>query len=316
MTSQRNTTGYFFKRTAFFILSCILFYIIFICIYGNFVNDAFKKNLHFQSFSYGYTHTRLSEAKQVKDIDVLFIGSSHTYRGFDTRIFNETKLSAFNLGTSSQTPIQTRLLLKRYLHSIRPKLIVYEVCPLILSVDGVESAIDIISYDKNDMQSIKMAFDLNNIKVFNTLIYGFYKNMVDSELSYIEPKQEYDKYIPGGYVERTITYYNTAEKSIQNQLWVWKKNQQDAFEDIIKLLQENNIQLLLIQSPVTKNLYNSFTNNRDFDAKMKQYGLYYNFNEIIHLNDSLHFYDTDHLNQKGVVLFNNELINRIIKTNK
>jgi hypothetical protein len=32
-------------------------------------------------------YSRLSEIKNYKDIDILFLGSSHTYRGFDTRIF-------------------------------------------------------------------------------------------------------------------------------------------------------------------------------------------------------------------------------------
>ena len=33
-----------------------------------------------------------------------------------------------------------------------------------------------------------------------------------------------------------------------------------------------------------------------------------NTDELISLNDSLHFYDSDHLNQNGVVIFNKKLI--------
>ena len=41
---------------------------------------------------------------------------------------------------------------------------------------------------------------------------------------------------------------------------------------------------------------------------MGMYSEYYNFNEILTLNDSLSFYDYDHLNQNGVELFNKKLI--------
>jgi hypothetical protein len=41
---------------------------------------------------------------------------------------------------------------------------------------------------------------------------------------------------------------------------------------------------------------------------MSSYSTYYNFNEKMTLNDSLHFYDANHLNQNGVELFNEKLI--------
>ena len=41
---------------------------------------------------------------------------------------------------------------------------------------------------------------------------------------------------------------------------------------------------------------------------MSTYSKFYNFNEIIDLNDSLHFFDSHHLNQNGVKIFNNKLI--------
>jgi len=78
-------------------------------------------------------------------VDILFLGSSHSYRGFNPQYFSGYK--TFNLGSSAQTPIQTNLLLKRYLHQLNPKTIVYEVYPISLSIDGVESSSDIIAND-------------------------------------------------------------------------------------------------------------------------------------------------------------------------
>ena len=81
--------------------------------------------------------TRLKEVKTVKNVDILFLGSSHTYRGFDTSIFHDCGYSAFNLGSSSQTPIQTLTLANRYLKQLNPKLVVLEVYPGNFTGDGV-----------------------------------------------------------------------------------------------------------------------------------------------------------------------------------
>jgi hypothetical protein len=37
----------------------------------------------------------------------------------------------------------------------------------------------------------------------------------------------------------------------------------------------------------------------------------YDFNTIINLDDTLHFYDSNHLNQKGVEVFNHSLISEL-----
>ena len=41
---------------------------------------------------------------------------------------------------------------------------------------------------------------------------------------------------------------------------------------------------------------------------MQEYSTYYNYNKLLNLNDTLDFYDDDHLNQSGVTVFNQALI--------
>ena len=72
---------------------------------------------------------------------------------------------------------------------------------------------------------------------------------------------------------------------------------------------------MLVYAPIPKANYNSFSNNTYFDSIMKSYAPYYNFNETISLIDSLHFYDADHLNQDGVHIFN-EKVMEVLKEKK
>ncbi|MBN1251309.1 MAG: hypothetical protein JXA16_04175, partial [Bacteroidales bacterium] len=291
-----------------FITSLLLFVIFFSIFYicALFLPSIFKPNLNYRLGAYGHMYTRLSEVKNVTNLDILFLGSSKSYRGIDTRIFKKNGFNTFNLGSSSQTPIQTKVLLKRYLTKLKPKLIIYEVYPLTFSIDGVESALDIISNEKNNFNSIKMAFELNHIVVYNTLLYSMIRNALNLNSSYIEPiKKGDDKYISGGFVEKEIKFFKHVEYPMKN--WTFNETQFSEFNEIVDFINKQGIQLILVNAPVTPSLNNSYINNSDFDSIMSNYSKYYNFNKILNLNDSLYFYDSNHLNQYGVKLFNEKL---------
>ncbi len=54
--------------------------------------------------------------------------------------------------------------------------------------------------------------------------------------------------------------------------------------------------------------YKSFRRINEFKKRMLKLGIYYDCNELLNLNDTLHFFDSHHLNQDGVEIFNTELI--------
>ncbi|MFT3904611.1 MAG: hypothetical protein QM727_15675 [Niabella sp.] len=298
----------FFKSILLFAMVVLIVYPFLIFLAGYFpIPQALKPNLSYRIVSSGYMFTRIKEAKQLNsNLDILFLGSSHSYRGFDPRNFRGK--NTFNLGSSSQTPIQTKILLERYLSSLKPKMVIYEVYPGSLSMDGVESSLDLIANDKNDFKSIKMAFELNNIKIYNTLIYAGIEDIFNINKNNVGPiKQGKDTYISGGFVESEIRYYKFATPSTQE--WNLKEKQLKVFNECIELLKKRNIKTILVYAPITAGLYNSYKNNDFVDSIFSSYQLeYLNFNKLIKLNDSLHFYDAHHLNQNGVELFNKKLI--------
>ena len=90
--------------------------------------------------------------------------------------------------------------------------------------------------------------------------------------------------------------------------WIYNPKQFEAFEKIIARLKDEKIRFILVYAPIASSLYKSYTNQKAFDKKMSGFGDYYNFNVIIQLDDSLHFYDADHLNRKGVEVLNENLL--------
>ncbi len=298
----------FLIKITLFITCSILFYIVALPIWKNVLPKEFSPNIYYKLGGYGHMYTRLKEAKETDSVDILFLGSSHTYRGFDPRVFKEKGYKTFNLGSSAQSPIQTHVLLKRYLDKIKPKQIIYEVYPATLASNGVESSLDIVSNDKNDLYSLIMALKINHIKTWNTLIYAWYRDLFNVNKDFKEnPVKWKDLYIKGGYVQKEVSYFKPPKKWDSKEITI-NKMQLKYFNEIIKDIKKRNIDLLLVYAPIPSENYNRYKNNKYFDSLMSTYAKYYNFNKIVKLNDTLHFFDSHHLNQNGVKIFNEKLL--------
>ncbi|MDH4474222.1 MAG: hypothetical protein QE487_16570 [Fluviicola sp.] len=297
-----------------------VFYILMVIFWGDFMPERYKKNLIYNRGSFGHTLSRLNDAANTKDVDVLFLGASTCYRGFDTRYFESKGFVSFNLGSSSQTPINTHQLLKRYLRQLKPKLVVYEVYPETFQIDGVESTLDITANDRVDLYSAQMVFKTLNAKTLNTYIYASYRQLAGkNDLSRQPKRRETDTYIDrNGFVERDLTYfkYLTYKNEVKNgkvikKEWIIRPEQQAAFEATIALLKAEKIPFVLVRAPITSRLNDSYENNAEFEAYIQQHGRYYNFNKRLQLNDSLDFYDAVHLNRNGVKVFNEALYKQL-----
>lgn len=290
-----------------FMLFAFVLYVLLVVLTGNFEAGLSRKNLKYRKGSIGYLHTRLQEVDTAQNVDILFLGSSHSYRGFDTRIFTRHGLRTLNLGSSAQSVLQTEVLLRRYLTKIHPATIIWEVSPASLMSDGVESSLDIVSNDTNDLWSVLMAVRQNHITVYNTLIYSIYLDVFHQNANFIEEKRKADDtYIAGGFVEKDPQPFQVWRRPPSEV--VINEKQFTSFERCLALIHAAGIRLIMVQSPVARPLYASYLHHDEFDAKIGAYGTYLNFNKILSLNDSLDFYDSDHMNRSGVKIFNEKLI--------
>lgn len=299
----------FFKNIFIFIPFALVLYCIGIFVFGQFMPSYLKPNLKSTRNKGGYTLTRLQEVKTVSDLDILFVGSSHAYHGFDTRIFEEAGYTAFNLGTSAQTPLQTKFLLERYLDKVNPKEIIFQVSPFIFALDGVESTVDILSNDSVDLASVKLSLTLNDINVYNALVFSVFEDLTKAKTSFSEkPVIDKKRYISGGYVESTSLSYKGNQVIVTD--FDFKNIQLEAFTDMVKLVKHRGIKYHLVYVPITRSLYEAVLRQSDFESIMARYGGYDDYNKMMSL-DSTNFYDRHHLNKKGVHVFNQKLIEEL-----
>lgn len=287
-----------------FIAFAIPLYIIILFLWTLIFPQFMAKNVRSSIAAYGHLFSRVQDVKSVKNPDILFLGSSHTYRGFDTRIFTKYGYKTFNLGSSSQSPINTQVLMKQYLDEIKPKFVVYEICGETLETDGVESSLDMLSNNKIDGNVTEMVFKLNNLKTYNTLIYNFIRQKLNLNDNIIEPKnQDGNFYIKGGgFVESFYRKNPLEEEKIRT--WNVIDYQEEKLKENIEILKKKNIPFLLVQTPITEKMYKARTNNKEVEDMIANLGPYKNFQGVLKLNDTLDFYDSNHLNQEAVVKFN------------
>ncbi len=277
------------------------------------INYHFKENVRLITGGYGHMFSRIQEINTKDSIDILILGSSHAYRGFDTRLMHFNQNTVFNLGSSSQSHHQTKQLIKTYVPKLKPKYVIYEVFPNTLTSDGVESSLDLISNADLNNHTLEMACKVRDIRTFNTLILRCFREVSGKHSELTEPiiKKE-DTYISGGFVQKEFKTY-IHDDDIDKKIWKTNKSQLQSFIDNIEYLKKNDIITILVFAPISQQLYQAFKNLNYYDSLYSSQEVkYINANHMnLNLNDSLHFYDLHHLNQKGVEIFNRKLSQEI-----
>lgn len=299
----------FIKNCALFSLGSLLVYVLALLAWGTWMPNIFKPNLINDIETGGMTQLRLEEAKTIQQKNILFLGSSHTYRSFDPRIFEAAGYSSFNLGTSSQSHLQTEILLQRYFKQIQPKLVVYEVYPETFLYDGLESGLDLIKEDTIDFLALQMSLKINNIKAYNALVYEYFMQILGKERKTLSKIQGVDTYIQGGFVARQLQ--QAQLQNFQSEYIHFSAFQLNSFKRNIQFIKDQGCEVLLVFAPIPPSKYKLLEGMPHFDTVMQEQAHYIDFNTCISLNDTLDFYDANHLNQKGVTIFNPILIDSI-----
>ncbi|WP_374329189.1 hypothetical protein [Soonwooa sp.] len=303
----------FLINIGLFTVFAVFFYIIIMPLWGSVMPPFMAKNVRNCMGCYGHTFTRMKDAAKTKDIDVLIVGSSHAYRGIDPRIFEKEGITAFNLGSSSQTPINTKALLHQYLDKIKPKMVLYEAYAGTLTIDGVESSLDLLSNNKIDINAINMADEIHNLLAYNTLLFSSFRQTFGLNKNFKEaPKQAGDHYIsPTGFVETEYrkNIFNKEDKTH----WDLRENQKEELTNNINYIKSKGIEVYIIQTPITQKLYDAINNNAEVDHFLSSLGTYKSYQHALPLKDSTDFYDSNHLNQIAIEKFNPILVTDVKK---
>ena len=249
-------------------------------------------------------------------IDLLFIGSSHSYCTFNTHLFDHyLECNSLNLGTDSQSLSITYSAILEILKKQNPKVIVIEIYPIERQVEtlALRSHLDTMGFSINKLRLIKNALSVSEIgkNLTNTIYYhNRWKEFKELRV---------DKKVYGDYGERiknkgfTGYYWDFIRNSLHYDIYEneWNKNINTSssisrnslvlLENIFKICQKKKIKVILTSPPIIGDhntlgiLYNS-----DLKELMTNYNIdSIDFNDGTKKYEKICFLDNGHLSLAG-----------------
>ena len=270
-------------------------------------------------FHLGQSLKRYREIKNFQNIDILFAGSSHAYRGFDPRIFKKAGYTSFNLGSTAQTALNSYFLIKRFYDQLNPKLVIYEIYfGALVSEDGLESYYDLLNNTEFSYEIIEMALATRNPHSLNAMMSTYLDRLATPFDKLVQQPFPGEKYIRGGYCETELTpkniefeyYGNVSIPSVQLEY----------LTRIINYVHKKGAEIIFVTHPLPKELRATVHNYQAIQTQLRSLAedhdvLFYDFNDFMELETYKYFKDDDHLNATGVTLFNHALLN-LLRKNK
>ena len=269
--------------------------------------------------------------KKGKNIDLLFLGTSHAYRSFDPAIFDEALgVDSYNFGTSMQTISTSYYILKEVLKTNHPQQVVFELTyscfnekehlPLksVIVSQYMRPSVNKLDYLLHEYEFEDIFYGLipaycfrenmepetlaENLKNKSTAAFkNYHPSITKSETEWMESKGFV-------YTDKELSIYHMGKRKPE----AWDESQLsskylDYLDRIIALCKEENVELIFVTAPSPEatllELGNYDAVCRYLDALAEKNNItYYNFNlvlpEIMKLTN-FDFYDSHHVNGEG-----------------
>jgi len=256
--------------------------------------------------------------------DIVVLGSSRAQHHYNPEIFTKKiGLSFTNSGVNGGYGIYLPAFqIEQMTNNYFPKVIFVEINPnalgywkgnydrLSVLMPFVDRYPDVFNYLvlKDDFLKLKLlskSYRYNSL-IYNELIYNLLSNKFKHVKSFIPIKKSLSPLDSVANVDG-IKNYNTNATDL---------NMQIIFEKLIKVIQNKNIKLIFVNSPIYNNKavnYYSFAGKKAIQTMNDNNIRFWDYsNDSTFLNKYYLFGDRLHLNQKGADIFSNILAERLV----
>lgn len=257
---------------------------------------------------------RFREIENYKDVDVLFVGSSHAFRSFDPRIFRVHGLSVFIMASRAQTPLNAYYLLEKHIKRLNPKLIVVETYYEVFGRDGLESLLELVENLPLDRELWRIAWATKNIRSINAILIRILERGREPVQSLSASLFPQDTYIEGGYLETQEGYRGNWNLEPHHINIITE--QFEYLGRVIRLAKESGSRIVLVTQPLPHETREKILNRSEVSRMIAQIAEahevdYIDFNERSLLEEDIYYIDYHHLGQNGVNVFNTTLISEL-----
>lgn len=253
----------------------------------------------------GNTYRKFHEYDPALHYDVITLGSSHAYRGYDPHIFREAGISLYNLGSTAQTPINSFAILKAYITKANTGLVLLDCYENAMALDGMESTADLSQNITSDAAVLRMFTAIRDPRILN--MFTIRKLMADEPAAYAD-----SSYVEAGFSTKTDSAKGEIDYGLDLTFELGER-QPEYLVKCIRYCQEQGIPIVLVTHPLPKasNRPRHDAFHAVIDSVCQVTGveyLDYAFEHGLPLNDRDHYYDHNHFNRAGVRIYNPKLI--------
>lgn len=259
----------------------------------------------------GGTWLKLHQFDKEKKWDVIVLGSSHAFKGYDPAVFSKYGLEMYNLGTSNQHMMCSYYIAKNALNKENCKLVILDIYDRVFSNEMIESMSDIIQNTPDDKTAIDIALSTPDIRAINMITLRFF-NKTTVPLNY-----DTLGYVRGYQVAKQFVNASNADK--KKVAFRYKSNERQIryLDKMLAYLKQSEIPVVVTEHPLP-NIYTVREHDKflaDIKPVLEKHGVrfldYTNDQDFIHKLS--YFSDENHLNHLGVPKYNERLIKDLVQ---
>lgn len=255
----------------------------------------------------GPSWKKMRDFPEGESFDLIFIGSSHAYRGYDPANFSQAGIKSFNLGTSNQHQMASYSIARQYIKPGTCKMVLIDIYDRVFASDGYESMSDMVINSEHDTQAWDVALRMKDIRAANMLLFRYFNKL--------SPPLNTDTLdIRNGY--QALEKQLSMPGKPKNYRYVSNPTQVKYLEKLIVYLQKQGIRVIMASHPLPTVYVPSDHDvfRRDIEVLMNRYKVpYFDYTDYKPIGGMWYFADESHLNQRGVNTYNATLIRQLQK---
>ena len=258
-------------------------------------------------FRGGFTYITFRQFDPNAKHDILLLGSSHAYRGYDPAIFREHGYNMFNLGTNSQTNLVSYFIAKNYIKKENCNMVIIDVYDRVFITSTLESISDIVQNINSNKAAVEICLALKDIRTVNMLSLRLFNNF--NGVFNADTAGVVNGFIPYNTQLTETDMVKEPELEALDQAIVY-------FEKLIIYLQKEGIKVVLAEHPVPFVYAISPEQHALMVEKIKPILTRYNVPFYDHLYDSTmtdikYYANYNHLSISGIKKYNNILLEEL-----
>lgn len=293
---------------SFFAAYIILFAVLFFFQPGGipFLYRATQGNL----WKGGGTHLKFQQFDRTKKWDVIVLGSSHAYKGYDPLVFSLNDLEMYNLGTSNQHMMCSYQIIKNHINKDNCNLLILDMFDKVFANNDIESKSDIIQNVDDDKTAIATAFSSGDIRALNMITLRYFNKTM-------EPLNTDTIGYRNGYLKASKRL-DPKRKDITKMNWKYTPipSQKKYLGILLEHCRKEGLKIVAVSHP-TPRIYPMRDHDKflaDVNPLLKKYNVpYYDYTNYKEMGNINFYSDPTHLNQIGTIRFNKMLIEDLIK---